>query len=345
MPALHRGKYLPLLSLLAAGGFYGRTLVAFLGVSAIAYIVLWWLKAQTSRTQRWRLTCIALLLLLTVFTAGRALHWDHFRVGSSRLEVPVYYLDMWLVLRLVTLFWEVGSGAVPDLSLSRYIVWICLPFTIAGPILRYSQWPEEVRPDRSFWTRQAWWLTMGAGAVKTLAGLGLPAFQNAVVAHWPAAHLAHVMLAAFITGPLGFYFITAGYFQLMEALGQPAGFKIPESFNSPIGRENISAFWMNWNMTATSVFRDYLFYNRWGRRNYNVYFNTVLLFTLVGLWHAANAYWILWGFLHGLLFCVFLLWRQYSKSFPGLPLRGTAMSRSGARLLTYICVCACWYLP
>ena len=114
------------------------------------------------------------------------------------------------------------------------------------------------------------------------------------------------------TGPVGFYLSTASYFHLMEVLGRPAGFKLPPSFNYPLGRENISAFWMNWNMTATFLFRDYLFYNRWGRRTYNIYFNTVLLFTLVGLWHAANAYWILWGFLHGLSFCVFLLWRKYN---------------------------------
>ena len=107
----------------------------------------------------------------------------------------------------------------------------------------------------------------------------------------------------------------------------------------------MSAFWMNWNMTATFVFRDYLFYNRWGRGTYNIYVNTILLFTLVGLWHEANAYWILWGFLHGLLFCCFLLWRKYNQRLGHDPLRGTPLSRTAGRALTYFCVCILWYLP
>jgi alginate O-acetyltransferase complex protein AlgI len=252
---------------------------------------------------------------------------------------------MWLVLRLVTLFWEVGSGSVTTPSLSSYIVWTCLPFTLGGPLLRYSQMPVAVCVDRSLWRSPAWWLDFGTGAAKLIAGMALYAAQEVMASRWPQAHLLNSGTTALVTGPLGFYLTYAGYFHMMEALGRTSGFKLPESFNYPIGRENISAFWMNWNMTATSVFRDYVFYNRWGRRSYYVYFNTIVLFTLVGLWHAANGYWILWGFLHGLLFCGFLLWRKYSVRLERLPLRGTSAAQIAARVMTYLCVCACWYLP
>jgi D-alanyl-lipoteichoic acid acyltransferase DltB (MBOAT superfamily) len=66
---------------------------------------------------------------------------------------------------------------------------------------------------------------------------------------------------------------------------------------------------------------------------------------MVGLWHAANAYWILWGFLHGLVFCSFLLWRNFKARLGHLPLRGTRISQIAARSFTYFWVCACWYLP
>jgi len=98
-------------------------------------------------------------------------------------------------------------------------------------------------------------------------------------------------------------------------------------------------------MTATAVFRDFLFYNRWGLQSYNVYLNVMILFVLVGLWHAANAYWLLFGFLHGLLFCSFLLWRKHGARIGHIPFRGTSAARAAARGLTYICVCASWYLP
>src|SRR5207247_90603 len=98
-------------------------------------------------------------------------------------------------------------------------------------------------------------------------------------------------------------------------------------------------------MSVTAVFRDYLYYNRWGRKTYNVYFNTIVLFLLVGLWHAANSYWLLWGLLHGLLFCAFLIWTRYGKPSMRLPLQGTVISRMSSIALTYVAVCACWYLP
>ena len=61
----------------------------------------------------------------------------------------------------------------------------------------------------------------------------------------------------------------------------------------------------------TSAFRDMLFFNRWGLAHPNLYLNTVVVFLAVGLWHAVNPYWILWGLIHGLGFCAFILWRKW----------------------------------
>jgi D-alanyl-lipoteichoic acid acyltransferase DltB (MBOAT superfamily) len=285
-----------------------------------------------------------MLVLATVFTLGRVLHWEQpVSIGTS-VSVVLYSLEMWAVLRLMTLFWEVGSGVVPLPSLNSYVVWISLPFTLVGPLLRFSQMPRTVKSDRQLWRSSDWWLELTASTAKLAAGLGLSLTQSMMLNQWPQSQWSKAGLT-FVTGPIGFYLVTAGYFQLMEVLGRPAGFQLPPSFNLPIGRQNVSEFWMNWNMTATFTFRDYLFYNRWGMNTYNVYLNTMILFTLVGLWHAANAYWILWGFLHGLLFCSFMLWRKHRNVIGEFPLRGNAISLAAARVFTYVCVCMCWYIP
>ncbi|HYL36128.1 MAG TPA: hypothetical protein VEV17_09475 [Bryobacteraceae bacterium] len=344
-PLLRRERCACLFSLVMAAAYYGREFPGFALVSGFAFILARWLAREPLAARRWGLACLAIALLVIGFTAGRVAHWDRLVDVGARITVAVYSLGMWPVLKLVTLFWEVGSGSLAAPSFTRFALWSCLPFTIGGPVLRMSQMPAAVVADGQLWKSIGWWREAIAAAAKLAAGISLGTGLAFLTGHWPQDHYLNNAVAAFLTGPIGFYLTTAGYFHWMELLGRVSGFKLPPSFNYPIGRENISAFWMNWNMTATYVFRDYLFYNRWGRRTYNVYFNTILLFTLVGLWHAANAYWILWGFLHGLLFASFLLWRRFGQRLRNIPLRGTPLSKTAARALTYFSVCMCWYLP
>jgi D-alanyl-lipoteichoic acid acyltransferase DltB (MBOAT superfamily) len=342
---LRQRRYLCIVSLLAAAGFHWFEFLGFALVNAVAYAIVRGLSRQSSGARRWNWACIALVLLIATFVFGRVYHWDYFAPLSGSVPIAIYALDMWLVLRLVTLFWEVGSGSIQAPSLIDFTIWTCLPLTLMGPLIRFSQFPGELYVVRTTWKSSGWWRQLAAGAAKLVTGQALYFSRHIMATQWPEAHLWNNAAITFVINPLGFYLSTAGYFDLMQTLGQLCGFKLPASFNFPIGRENISAFWMNWNMTATFVFRDYIFYNRWGLRGYYVYFNTLLLFTLVGLWHAANAYWILWGFLHGLLFCTFLMWRKYNVHLKALPFRGTFVSSAAARILTYVCVCACWYLP
>jgi D-alanyl-lipoteichoic acid acyltransferase DltB (MBOAT superfamily) len=344
-PALRRGPPLSVLSTLGAAAFFGRAFAGFAIVNVAAYAIARSLGRQTDPVIRWRRASFALVGVVAVFTAGRLLHWDHWTVRAP-LPVVLFNLDMWLALRLVTLFWEVGSGATQAPSASEFAGWVCLPLTLVGPLLRYSQYRTPAVMARSLWVSPRWWLDLTVAAAKLGAGAMLfPAAQLELAARWPSSHHLVAGTAALVTGPIGFYLTFAGLYGLMETLGRPAGFALPESFNAPIGRENISAFWASWNLTATAVFRDYLFYNRWGSNHYNVYFNTLLLFTLVGLWHGANAYWISWGLLHGLLFCAFMMWRRYRAGIGHLPLQGTWAARTAARVFTYVSVCACWYLP
>ena len=336
-PLLCANRYISLLSIAAAVGYHWRAFTGFLVVIGIVYGVVRWLNRENVPSRRWNRACLTLFLLVVVFALGRLQHWDRPVAVFGSIPTVLYSLDMWLMLRLVTLIWEVGSGTIALPSFSRYVIWTCLPFTLGGPVLRLSETPMMFHVKPELWKSLRWWMDSSVGAAKLIFGLGLGIGQQMMFSHWPRAPWWIKILGAFLTGPVGFYLTTAGYFQLMEVFALPAGFKIPPSFNFPIGRENISAFWMNWNMTATFVFRDYLFFNRWGQATYNIYFNAIVLFTLVGLWHAANAYWILWGFVHGLLFCGFLIWRKYNQRLGQIPLRGTqSLEERGTR--TYLCL-------
>jgi D-alanyl-lipoteichoic acid acyltransferase DltB (MBOAT superfamily) len=303
------------------------------------------LGAINNPVARWRWTAVAIVLLVGLFTAGRLLHWDKavFMAGTHRVGLGM--LDMWLTLRLVTLFWEVGSGAVTLPSPAAYAGWVALPMTLSGPIVRYSELPSMLVPNPSLWRSPAWWREVAEGGVKFVAGILLAA-SPALIATQRGAELAGGVMVVFVTAPMGFYLTFAGYYHLMQAFAAPAGIALPDSFNWPMGRENVSAFWANWNMTATRVFRDYLFYNRWGLRRHNVYANTLALFLLMGMWHGANAYWLLFGILHGVMFSGFLAWRRWKAAhgMRGAPAPWSAVDIAG-RVVTYIAVCAAWYVP
>ncbi len=340
-----RGGLLLLVSLLAAAEYYRYALAGFLIVSGFSYAALLWLDRSKNRAERWKWACFFLVLLGILFTLGRLRGWEENLTAPGPLHIVLFSMNMWMVLRLVTVFWEVGSGSLALPPIGRYCVWMCLPFGFGGPLLRFSEFPKELCPDASLLVSESWLRGLAAAISKLCAGVFLTAALGLIAQRFPHPNVWGKGLVA-VSGPFEFYLTYAGYYQLMEVLAALCGIAVPPSFNAPIGRQNISAFWANWNMTATRVFRDYLFYNRWGFERHNPYVNSIVLFTLVGLWHAANAYWILWGLLHGVYMCCFLLWRKHSKGlFGGLPLRGSATTLWAARAFTFLVVCSAWYLP
>ncbi|HVL67969.1 MAG TPA: MBOAT family O-acyltransferase [Vicinamibacterales bacterium] len=344
VPVLAALRYRVLFGGLTAAAYFGASFPGFVLVCAAAFLAAQALSRQPDRAWRWRLALAAITVVSVLFVAGRAAGWQDVLLPLGPTAFVLYALDMWLLLRLVTLLWEVGSGRQRAPGAAQFAAWVAFPLTLAGPLVRYSEWPDRPEPDRHLYARAWWWRGIVEGAAKMTAGRALGLLPAVVPADLPHAPIVTGLLLVFLVGPVGFYLIFAGYFQLVQQLSLVVGVRVPDSFNWALGRENISAFWANWNMTAVRVFRDYLYFNRWGMRTHNPYLNVIVLFTLVGLWHDVHAYWILWGLLHGLLFCAYLVWKRISVSMD-LPLRGTAAARLASRVLTYVAVCAAWYLP
>ena len=298
---------------------------------------------------RWRWSSMGLILLVGAFIVGQGYQRDTTGVLVGGSAWALSTLGMWLPLRLVTFLWEFGSGRIAHPSLSDFTVWICMPFTQWGPLLRYSQFEAqrscmyEVDTSRVVYTR-TWVLNALTATGLLLCGLVLSTLQTTIYADGGQAvpYWAKLMVA-FGISPWSFLLTWAGFSKLMECLALMWGLKLPASFNAPFGRPNLSEFWANWNMTVTSVFRDYLFYSRWRQQKANLYVNTLIIFFLVGLWHGVNSYWIIWGLLHGIGFCCFIWYKQW-QSVKRLTVTQVPMRLVG-RVSTYKFVCACWVVP
>jgi D-alanyl-lipoteichoic acid acyltransferase DltB (MBOAT superfamily) len=315
--------------------------------SAVVFGVGALLGRSADPAARWRWANVALCALLAGFVI---VQWT--RVGGAPgfggTSLHFVYLDMWLLLRLVNYLWEVGSGKAPGSRAAHYLLWVALPFTSIGPVLRYSELEAQLSSTEAApaaWRVARWWRRLASGLALIAAGAVLATLQARMLGGGEAP--PGFKVAAWLgTGPWGFLLTYSGFFSTMECLAQAWGLRLPPSFQRPFGQINLSRFWAGWNMTVTSLIRDYLFFNRWGFRRSNLYVNTVIVFAAVGLWHGVNGYWLIWGLLHGLGFGVFLAWRRIAERHRFEPPRLPAgLAGVPSRIATYLFVCACWVLP
>ena len=272
------------LAIAVSAAVLGRTWPAFVAVNLVVY---GWLGLASSTRRREMLGYACLATLSGVFVVGRALEWDRLsvQVGSASLaSVLPGHVDAAAAvhLRVGGRNWHRCAAAIGPVH--------CLvlnPLFLGGPLLRFSQTPERPVPSRAN--------LRGAGLEQAFEGIGMIAAGLAMAfafayaqRRWDDATMVKLGMVA-VGGPWTFYLTVGGFFRLIEWLSSLCGLAVPVSFRFPFLAPNIATFWSKWNLTATTVFRDYFFYNRWGLRG-NVYVNTIVVFLAVGLWHGSNAY-------------------------------------------------------
>ena len=111
-------------------------------------------------------------------------------------------------------------------------------------------------------------------------------------------------------------------FSFFEAEVGLFGIRLPENFNHPYLRPNLTQFWNNWHMTLTQWFRGYFFNPftralRQAKRPLPIW--AVILLTqlatmiLIGLWHGISWGFLAWGAWHGLGLFVQNRWTEWIR--------------------------------
>lgn len=341
IPALRRPVPSLILGIAVTGVIYLSHIPVFFFWCALCLFLVICMKqllrhSASPEHLRWKCSIVAIGFVVIIFVLLRLMGTRH---HASVSDVLLLIPDMWLLLRMVSFLWEFGVGKIePELFL--YARWITLPFTLQGPLLRYSEFSCQMKsPEENEFVFSPRLFVLGLGQL-ALGLASYPITQLLMQQHQRWASL----LLGLGTAPWGAYLATAGTFHLMEALAQTWRITLPKSFDRPFVQSNLSKFWSSWNVTVTSFFRDALFYQRWGLRKPSVYLNLILVFLLVGLWHGSNLYWALWGLLHGIGFVVYVLYRSEKIPMPRLPATGR-LQEFASVTLTYLFVCGCWYLP
>ena len=122
-------------------------------------------------------------------------------------------------------------------------------------------------------------------------------------------------LIVMLSYTLQLYFDFSGYCDMAMGISQMIGFTLPLNFNSPYKAANIMEFWDRWHMTLTRFFTKYLYIPLGGNRKgrLRTYGNCFLVFLVSGIWHGAGAQFVIWGLMHGVLFVVVRIWKDFQK--------------------------------
>lgn len=133
----------------------------------------------------------------------------------------------------------------------------------------------------------------------------------------------------------------SGYSEMAIGTSQIMGFRVTENFMRPYFSQNVGDFWRRWHASLMNWFRDYIYFPLGGSRcsKAKMYWNTMVVFMVSGLWHGANWTFIFWGVYHGLLVCFYKLTK---KKTPSLNREGRDGSKYLNILIVFILVTIGW---
>lgn len=250
---------------------------------------------------------------------------------ASPIDLPWLGFS-YLAFRLLHVLRDFQAGKLPALSLEEFVTYtLFFPALTAGPIDRAPRFASDLRHATSgaqsiLQTEPSVLLFSGqrilSGVFKkfvladSLALLALNS-QNASQVNQPA--WAWVLLYAYT---LRIYFDFSGYTDIAIGLGRLLGIQLPENFDRPYLKTNLTAFWNSWHITLAQWFRAY-FFNPVTRslktrhQRLPVWFIILLgqmgAMLLIGLWHGITWNFVAWGAWHGSGLFVHNRWNDWLR--------------------------------
>lgn len=101
----------------------------------------------------------------------------------------------------------------------------------------------------------------------------------------------------------------AAYSTIARGVARLFGVDLMRNFATPYFSTNPSEFWTRWHISLSTWLRDYLYIPLGGNQHGRLMTMRNLMITMLlgGLWHGAGAFFILWGFYHGVLLVLYRL--------------------------------------
>jgi D-alanyl-lipoteichoic acid acyltransferase DltB (MBOAT superfamily) len=249
----------------------------------------------------------------------------------------------YIIFRFIHTLRERQMGTLPEISLREYVTYIFFyPALTAGPIDRLERFVKDLRaawkPAHEDWIVVVQRIGLGLFKKFVLAdSLALMALNAQNADKIQSSGWAWILLYGYT---LQIFLDFSGYTDIAIGMARIVGIRLPENFNQPYLRPNVTQFWNNWHMTLTMWFRAY-FFNPLTRalrtRQFPVwlviFLTQFLTMALIGAWHGLTANFLLWGLWHGLGLFIHNRWSDATRArvseWATTPLRQNILNASG----------------
>jgi alginate O-acetyltransferase complex protein AlgI len=288
--------------------------------TVVLVVGAWWIVAfEASNFRRIAaLVFIFVIVILLVIVKLPILQSTITSAASQAINQPLPLNWQWfgfsyIAFRLMHVLLDFRSGilqkriaALPFVDFALYVIFF--PALAAGPIDRIEHFTKNLDTLNTNQVADGF-IRIGVGLFKkfvladTLAYIALS--PQLVEQAKPNTLLMWVMLYAYA---FQLFFDFSGYTDIAIGTGLLAGIRLPENFNSPYLKPNITVFWNNWHMTLSMWFRNYIF-TPLSRTLINsslkshkllvIFIAQIVTMVLIGLWHGIAWNFVLWGLWHG----------------------------------------------
>lgn len=248
--------------------------------------------------------CICNLSILSLFKYI-APYWGNYGI-SLTLPLGISIYTFQAISYLVDVYRKDITAEKNPLYMGLYLSFF--PKVLLGPIMKYSDFREQIRDRKSSFRKCA------VGACRFVTGLGkkvlladtLAVLSDVVFSysamgrenfHVPAI-MAWMGLIAFL---LQIYFDFSGYSDMAIGLGLMFGIKLDENFDYPYSALSVRDFWKRFNITLMNWFHDYIYLSLGGSDNKNkdtMVRNLFITWLLISVWHGAKGNFLFWGMLN-----------------------------------------------
>jgi len=250
--------------------------------------------------------------------------WEH---AQGILPAAAPLAISFFAFEFVHYLYDVAHGTEPISNPLDFLLFaIFFPSLVAGPIKRFENFIPSLKAGLATHSAQrivSGLVRIGVGMFKKLLiADNLTTWINFSIPRFETLDLSTRWLVFLAIG-LRILMDFSGYSDIALGLAETMGITIPENFNWPYFATNIQDFWRRWHISLSTWIRDYVYIPLGGSQHgkARTVLNALFAYSLVGLWHGAQWYYVFWGVYHGVGLMIYRVyhdigWKTFEASYP-----------------------------